>query len=100
MTRSARGDNTPWRFFGGTRGGSWDEVIVDTAPTGHALRLLAMPETLRRIAAVLDDMQAKHRFLAQSLGGRWRPDAGDGVIAELDADGAAIAERLRDPARC
>ena len=57
------------------RGRAYDEVVVDTAPTGHTLRLLQMPATLREIATVLDDMQGKHRFLARSLGGRYRPDA-------------------------
>src|SRR5437773_379433 len=38
--------------------GAWDLVVVDTAPTGHTLRLLAMPETLQRIAGVLDDLHA------------------------------------------
>ena len=59
----------------------YDDVIVDTAPTGHTLRLLAMPETLARIAVVLGDMLAKHRFLGESLGAataatpptRWSP---------------------------
>src|SRR5918994_3270480 len=45
----------------------YDRIVVDTAPTGHTLRLLEMPDTLRRIASVLDDMQAKHRFLSASL---------------------------------
>ena len=61
----------------------YDRVVVDTAPTGHTLRLLEMPETLRRFAEVLDDMHAKHRFLASSLGGRWRPDFADEVIGEF-----------------
>jgi arsenite-transporting ATPase len=78
----------------------YDEVIVDTAPTGHTLRLLEMPETLRRIAAVLDDMQAKHRFLAASLGGAHRADTADRLVEEIDADGKALADLLRDPGRC
>src|SRR5713226_1736040 len=72
------------------RSGNYDEVIVDTAPTGHTLRLLAMPETLRRIASVFDDLQAKHRFLSESLGGRYRPDAGDELIAEIDNEGREL----------
>ena len=78
----------------------YDEVVVDTAPTGHTLRLLEMPDTLRRIAAVLDDMQAKHRFLAASLGGGHRADTADRLVDEIDTDGKALTEMLRDPARC
>jgi arsenite-transporting ATPase len=80
--------------------GRYELVVVDTAPTGHALRLLGMPETLRRIAAVLNDMYAKHRFLADSLGRGYRADAADRLIEALDADGRGLTERLRDPARC
>ncbi|MBI2205213.1 MAG: ArsA family ATPase [Candidatus Rokubacteria bacterium] len=78
----------------------YDDVVVDTAPTGHTLRLLEMPDTLRRIASVLDDMQAKHRFLAASLGGGHRTDAADRLIDEIARDGKALAGLLRDPARC
>jgi len=80
--------------------GNYDEVIVDTAPTGHTLRLLAVPATLRRIASVFDDMQAKHRFLSESLGGIYRPDAGDELIEEIDSEGRELIETLRDPLYC
>jgi arsenite-transporting ATPase len=80
--------------------GRYHEVVVDTAPTGHTLRLLAMPETVRRIAAVLDDMYAKHRFVAERFGGGYRPDASDAVIDELEGEGRALAELLRDATRC
>jgi arsenite-transporting ATPase len=77
-----------------------DEVIVDAAPTAHTLRLLAMPEALRRFAAVLDHLQERHRWMAERFGGAWRPDASDALVADLEAQGREIEERLRDPERC
>jgi len=77
-----------------------DDVIVDTAPTGHTLRLLAMPETLARVAGVLADMLAKHRFLGESLVGAHRRDAADALVAEIEGEARTLHALLRDRARC
>lgn len=82
-----------------SRARPYDEVIVDTAPTGHTLRLLEMPETLARLAQVLNDMHDKHRFLATSLGGEWNPDAADAVIDEIAREAAALRSILTDASR-
>jgi arsenite/tail-anchored protein-transporting ATPase len=74
-----------------------DEVVVDAAPTAHTLRLLASPETLRRFAALLDRLEDRHREMAAHFGGAWHPDAGDALIADLEAEGRTLEERLRDP---
>jgi arsenite/tail-anchored protein-transporting ATPase len=78
----------------------YDEVVVDTAPTGHTLRLLAMPETLARFARVLDDLQQKHRWMSQSLRGRYVPDASDATIEEIEQQSEDLRRLLRDAERC
>jgi arsenite-transporting ATPase len=78
----------------------YDEIVVDSAPTGHMLRLLEMPATLRQLAAVLDTMQEKHRVLVSALGrGRFRDDPAEDVIDELERLGREAAALLRDRTR-
>lgn len=76
-----------------------DHVVVDAAPTGHTLRLLEMPDTLARLAEILDDMHTKHRFLASSIGGRYVPDFADEIIGQLEEEAIELRELLSDPSR-
>ncbi len=77
----------------------FEQVIVDTAPTGHLLRMLEMPATLDGLARVFDHMQAKHRILVDALRGGYTPDAADGLIGEIAERGRELHALLRDPAR-
>ena len=79
--------------------GRYDLIVVDTAPTGHTLRMIAMPDTLRAVARVFDAMQSKHRVMVEALRGSWTPDAEDAVIDEIDRAGRELHALLRDPAR-
>ena len=80
--------------------GRYAHIVVDTAPTGHLLRMLAMPSVLEALAAVFDRMQGKHRILVDALRGGWVPDAADTLIQRLDQQARGLAALLRDPERC
>jgi len=45
------------------RSGDFDHVIVDTAPTGHTVRLMQLPEIFERMVNALDRMSDKHRYI-------------------------------------
>jgi arsenite-transporting ATPase len=70
----------------------WDVVVLDTAPTGHALRLLAMPDAA---------LEWVHALLAILL--KYRAVVGLGELASdlltVARDVRELAAVLRDPAR-
>jgi arsenite/tail-anchored protein-transporting ATPase len=80
------------RFARATR---YDAVIIDTAPTGHTLRMLAMPRLLETIAGVFDEMQHKHRALVSALRGSWTPEEPDLRISELSSESQYLSSLLR-----
>jgi arsenite-transporting ATPase len=81
------------------RTGRYDLLVVDTAPTGHTLRMLGMPDLLRTVALVFDRMQRKHRVMVEALRGRWTPDDADALIVALDREGRELQGLLGDPAK-
>ena len=65
---------------------AYDHVVVDTAPTGHTLRLLMLPAEMRRWVKLLDLMQEKHRYISKRLTGIYRPDSADRFLSSLERD--------------
>jgi arsenite-transporting ATPase len=79
---------------------AYTRVFVDTAPTGHTLRLLNLPRTFRALVRLLEAMQAKHRFMVKTLTRAYRADDADAFLAEMHRLVSALEETLHDPARC
>ena len=66
---------------------SYDLLILDTAPTGHTVRMLALPEQMRKWIEVMDLMQHKHRYMAAHFTGKkYVKDECDIFLDNLSAD--------------
>jgi len=71
-------------------------VIVDTAPTGHTLRMLHSADHFREFAGALDSMQAKHRDMVRQFTRRDVRDALDDFIDEFEQRARRRREMLTD----
>jgi arsenite-transporting ATPase len=80
--------------------GSYDCIVVDTAPTGHTLRLLAMPGLIRKWLEALDALLAKRRYMKKLFGGTYHHDELDKFLLELSGSVKQMETLLRDPIRC
>ena len=69
-------------------------IVVDTAPTGHTLRMLSSGEHFRQLALALDAMQEKHRAMIRQFTRREVHDAIDGFIDDFEQRAAARRELL------
>ena len=70
--------------------GEYDLIILDTAPTGHTLRLLTLPKEMEQWIKVLNMMYAKHRFISRSFTGRYKKDDADAFIERQKQDIARV----------
>jgi arsenite/tail-anchored protein-transporting ATPase len=69
--------------------GKYEHIVVDTAPFGHTLRLLELPEYFQRFLGFLELASSRDRVLAQHFGGR-----AETVGSEMLEQWRAMAERI------
>ncbi len=79
------------------RKGTYDILIVDTAPTGHTVRMLNLPEQMRKWIEVMDLMQQKHRYMLRHFTSKkYVKDACDIFLDDLSLDINRVKVLLSD----
>ena len=63
--------------------GEHDVIIVDTAPTGHTLRLMGLPALSKRWLQALDALLAKSRYMRKIFKGTYQSDHLDSFLYNL-----------------
>ena len=77
----------------------YDLIILDTAPTGHTIRLLELPALLQQWVSILDLMMEKHRYLSVTFSrGPYRPDQCDQWLETMSQDAKQVEQFLQDSA--
>lgn len=71
-------------------------IIVDTAPTGHTLRMLSSSGHFERFGRALEAMQDKHRELVEQLTRRRLRDAIDEFVEAFRDDAESRAALMSD----
>lgn len=80
--------------------GQYDKYVVDTAPTGHALRLISSPRLLDAWIKVAAKMRWKYRYMVTSFSGSYQEDEVDILLLNLKKTVKRIENILRDHTKC
>ena len=79
---------------------AYDRYVIDTAPTGHALRLIGSPALLDGWVKMAAKMRWKYRYVVETFSGDYQPDNVDDLLMELKRTVKRIEALMTDPARC
>jgi arsenite/tail-anchored protein-transporting ATPase len=80
---------------------SFDTYILDTAPTGHTLRLLALPELLDNWIKFLAELRWKYHYMRErfSRDSKKVQEKADDFLLEMKKTVKQVRELLQDPKR-
>ncbi|MEO1256201.1 MAG: ArsA family ATPase, partial [Bacteroidota bacterium] len=76
---------------------TYEKIVVDTAPTGHALRLLFMPEILNTWIKTMASMRWKYRLVQKTFKGKYDPDEADDMLLDLKRTVSQMNTLLANP---
>ena len=74
----------------------YDLIILDTAPTGHTIRLLELPDQMLKWVDVFDLMQHKHRYMSKRFTGRYVKDDADEFLETMSGDAKRVRAFLKN----
>jgi arsenite-transporting ATPase len=80
--------------------GGYEKYVVDTAPTGHALRLISSPKLLDAWIKVAAKMRWKYRYMITSFSGSYKQDEVDAFLLSLKRTVKRIENILKDETKC
>ncbi len=80
--------------------GGFEKYVVDTAPTGHALRLIASPKLLDEWIKMAARMRWKYRYMVTSFSGSYQQDDVDTFLLSLKKTVKRIENILKDKTKC
>ena len=80
--------------------GEFEKYVVDTAPTGHALRLISSPKLLDEWIKVAARMRWRYRYMITSFSGSYHQDDVDSFLLSLKKTVKRIESILRDNTQC
>jgi arsenite/tail-anchored protein-transporting ATPase len=79
---------------------NFDKYVVDTAPTGHALRLIASPGLLDQWIKVAAQMRWKYRYMVTTFAGEYQKDDVDSLLLSLKKTVKRIENLLQNKDAC
>lgn len=77
----------------------YDLYIVDTAPTGHTLRLLTLPELLDEWIKFLASMRWKYHYMVERISGKRKIEQADEFLLEMKKTVKKVRSLLQNPAK-